>query len=84
MTKTYTVNEIENASETLEIAILTLACEHGYLSSSDWNEGNYDLMDVAEKMHIVADVCPVCSGKAGNWGSGTCCGSCWGDLYGEP
>jgi len=84
MSRTYTASQIENANELLEIEILTVACENGHLSSSAWNDGDYDLMEVAEKMNIVTHDCPVCGGKAGNWGSGTCCGSCWGELYGEP
>ena len=84
MTRTYTASQIENANELLEIEILTVACENGHLSPSAWNDGDYDLMEIAEKMGIISHVCPTCGGKAGNWGSGCCSGRCWGDLYGEP
>ena len=84
MTRVYTVSQIENASETLEVEILSHATENGYLSSSDWNDGNFDLMEVAEKMHAVVHECPICEGVAGGWGQGTCSGRCWGELYGEP
>ena len=85
MSRKYTSSQIENASEELEVEILSEATANGYLSSSDWNEGNYDLMTLAETMHLIVDmVCPICHEETiHDMGSGTCSPSCWADLYGE-
>lgn len=39
-------------SEDEEIEILNLACAKGYISASDWNDGNYDVYELAERMGI--------------------------------
>jgi len=47
------------------------------------NDTEGEIFDEVEKANL-DEQCPICGGKAGNWGCGTCSGRCWGELYGEP
>ena len=42
-----------------------------------------DEMVTQMRKEMQEEKCPTCGGKAGKWGSGTCSGKCWADLYGE-
>ena len=49
---TYSLNELNTLSSEVVAAICNVACENGYLNSTDWNDGNFDLVTLLESMGI--------------------------------
>jgi len=48
--KVYTENELDNMGWEKEAEILNEAVECGVLSPSDWNDGNFDIVEVVEDL----------------------------------